>query len=101
MILINRENVEVGVKWTGQFRWKPEWCGQLDNFHRVENGKDFRYVNTWSYYVPTLVQVYWLRFSIYVKIKPKLIGPEKPRRYVPFEDTHLELMDIPEGNWND
>lgn len=83
--------------------WKPEWSGYKENFHKMENGKGFKFVNTWSYMIPTTIQVFFLKWIFYIKIKPKLISgdPKYPQKYVKFEQTHLSAMGLPEGNWND
>lgn len=103
MKLISRKQFELGVHWKnrGKFYWRPEWSGSLSNYHRVENGKDFRFVNTWSYFIPTTIQLFIFNLIIYINIKPELISGEKPIKYVPFEETHLSLMNIPDGSWAD
>jgi hypothetical protein len=101
MILKKKETWEIGITTSAITYWKPTTCGQLDNFFKVKNGKDFKFLNTWSYYVPTFIQIFWLRWIFYIKITPKLISGEEPVRYVKFEDTHLEIMDVPKGNWDD
>jgi len=83
------------------FHWKPVWCGAKHNYHRVENGKDFKFINTWSYYIPIMNRVFWLWWCLSFTIKPKLISGKIPQRYVPLKDTHLELMDLPHGSWQD
>lgn len=101
MILLKKETYEIGITRCGVRYWKPTTCGHLGNFHTIENGKDFKFVNTQSFYIPTLIQLYWLKWILYVKITPKLLSGKEPIRYVKFEDTHLELLDLPKGNWND
>ena len=101
MVIVNKKHVEIGILKSGQFNWKAEWCNHLDNLHRVENGKDFKFLNTWSCYVPTTIQLFWLKFIFYIKIKPEVISGKTPIKLVKFEDTHLQLMNLPEGNWND
>lgn len=101
MILIKKEHWEIGITRGSHRYWKPTTCGVRDNFFMVENGYKFKYLNTWSCYVHTLIQVFWLKFIFYVKIKPEIISGKEPMRYVKFEDTHLELMDIPKGSWKD
>lgn len=101
MILIKRENWEIGIVRTSHRYWKLETCGVMDNFHKIENGTDFKFINARSYYMNTCIEIFWLKFKFYVLIKPKLISGNIPQRYVKFEDTHLDLLDIPHGNWND
>lgn len=84
-----------------KFRWKSHWESMNYNYFKVKNGKDFKYINTWSYYMPEVNRCFWLWWIVVIKIKPKLISGETPNRYVRFEDTHLELMDLPKGNWDD
>lgn len=86
-----------GEKW----HWKPKIEMILLNFHKVENGKGFKYVNTWSYFLPGTIRVFWFGLLISLKLKSKLISGETPKKYVEFEKTHLELMGLPEGNWCD
>lgn len=102
MILINKPKFEIGICKSGSMYWRPQWSGFNDNFHRLENGKDFKYMNTWSYFVMTTVQLFWLRFIFYIQIKPERISSEHPQKYVRFEDTHLTLMDdVKLGKWSD
>ncbi len=101
MILIKKENWEIGITRGSVRYWKPTTCGVMDNFHKLENGRDFKFVNTWSYYVQTLIQIFWLKYIFYVKITPKLLSGKTPQRYVKFEDTHLDLLDLPHGSWKD
>lgn len=99
--IIERETWKIGITRSGHRYWKPTTCGQLDNFHSLENGKDFKFVNTRSYYIPTVIQIFWLKWILYIKITPKLLSGKEPQRYVKFEETHLDLLDLPKGNWND
>ena len=102
MKLIKNKNFELGINWYKyKLHWKPTYVGHLDSFHKHNNGKGFKFTNTWSYYVPTMIQCFWLKFIIYIKIKPKLISGKKPIKYVRFDKTHLSMMDLPEGNWDD
>lgn len=99
--IINKETWEIGITRCSVRYWKPTTCGTLSNFHAIENGKDFKFVNTKSYYVNTLIQIYWLKWILYIKLKPKLLSGNTPIIYVKYENTHLDLMDLPQGNWND
>lgn len=101
MILIKKETWEIGITRCSVRYWKPTTCGSQENFFSLENGRDFKFVNVRSYYINTLIQLYWLKWILYIKIKPKLLSGAEPLRYVKFEDTHFELMGIPKGNWND
>ena len=101
MKFIDDKNFTLGVTWRWKGRkwyWKPEYIGHLDNYHRLENGKGFRFKNVTSYYIPMDIQCLWLKFIFYIKIKKKYLGG--PQRYVLLEDTHLQLMDLPKCNWN-
>ena len=101
MILIKKEKFEIGTKSTSVWSLKPEWNTINCNYFRVQNGKDFKFINTWSYFIPTEIRLYFLIWIFYIKIKPKRISSETPSRYVRFEDTHLELLNIPHGKWSD
>jgi hypothetical protein len=102
MRIVNKEKFEIGIHKSGRWYWRPTWCGSNDNFHTIENGKNYKFVNTRSYFVMTTIQLFWLRFIFYIQIKPKLISGEgTPQRYVPIEETHLELLDLPHGKWSD
>lgn len=101
MRLVDKEKFEIGVRKTQKWYWKPKWSGANSNFVRVQNGRDFKYINTWSYFILTTIQLFFLGWVVYINIKPKLIGGELPIRYVKFENTHLNLMDIPQGSWYD
>ena len=101
MKLVDKEKFEIGIRKSGKWYWKPEWCGANDNFFRVENGRKFKYINCWSYFVMTTIQLFFLKWIFYIQIKPKLISGERPMRYVKFKDTHLDLMDIAHGSWAD
>jgi hypothetical protein len=99
--IIDKERFEIGIHKSGKVYWKPEWCVHIHCFHKVENGRGFKYINTWTYYIPTTIQLFWLKFIFYIKLKPKLISGDKPIKYVEFDKTHLSLMDLPEGSWSD
>jgi hypothetical protein len=101
MKIVNKERFEIGIHKSGKWYWKPTWSGGSDNFHSMENGKNFKFVNTRSYFVMTTISLFWLRFIFYIKIKPELISGEHPRRYVPIEETHLDLLNLPHGKWSD
>lgn len=102
MVLVNKERFEIGIiKRRGEWYWKPEWCGSKSNFHKHENGKDFKFINTWSYYILTNIQLFFLCWIFYITIKPELISGNIPQKYVEFEKTHLVLFNVPEENWND
>lgn len=102
MKLISKQRFEIGIHFkTGKFYWKPEWSGSVSNFHKLENGKDFKFVNTWAYFIPTVIQLFIFNMIIYIEIKPELISGKHPSKYVAFEETHLALMDIPDGSWAD
>lgn len=101
MILVKKKNFEIGIKECGSFYWKPEWCGVNDNFFKVQNGRGFQFINCWSYYVLTRIELFFLKWIFYIKIEPELLSGETPMRYVEFKKTHLELMDVPHGSWND
>ena len=83
------------------FHWKPVYSGSLHNYHRLENGKEFMFVNTWSYYIPVVISVYWLWWKLYIKIFPKLLSGKTPIKYVEFNKTHLPLLNLEEGSWRD
>lgn len=83
------------------FHWKPVYDSINHNYHRLQNGKDFKFVNTWSYYMPITNRFFWLWWCLDFTIKPKLISGKTPNRYVEFRKTHLELMDLPHGSWKD
>lgn len=101
MKIVNKINFEIGIIKIGTFYWKPSWSGAKSSFHSLENGKGFKFVNTRSYYVTTTIQLFVFWWVIYLKIKPELLSGKLPIRYVKFEDTHLNLMDIPHGKWSD
>lgn len=101
MKIVSKEKFEIGLHKAGSWYWKPQWCGFNDNLHTLENGTDFKFVNVRSYFVMTTIQLFFLKFIFYIQIKPKLISGENPMRYVKFEDTHLNLLDIPQGKWSD
>jgi len=102
MKLVNKKRFEIGIHRSGKLYWRPEWSGATDNFFRVENGKHFQYINTWSYLVPTTIQLFWFRWIFYIQIKPERISGEQPMKYVKFEETHLALMDdVKDGKWSD
>lgn len=103
--IVSHEKFEIGINWINwrSCYWKPKWDLHNDNFHKIENGREFKFINSWSYFVPTTIKLFFLKFIFYIKIKPKLISgdPRYPQRYVEFEQTHLHLMDIPHGSWAD
>lgn len=102
MKIVNKERFEIGVHKSGQWYWRPEWSGFNDNFHTMENGLGFKFMNVRSYFVMTTIQMFFLKFIFYIKIKPELIsGKGPPQRYVRIEETHLDLMDTPHGKWSD
>lgn len=104
MILFKHQYFEITVNRSGKgekWHWKPIVEMMLSNFHKIENGKGFKYVNTWSYFTPRKIRVFWLGLLISLRLKPKLISGETPKKYVEFEKTHLDLLDLPEGNWSD
>lgn len=100
---IERKSFSFTLKKLHKDEWsfKPSHYCALDNYHRIINGKGFKYINTWSYYIPTTINLCWLIFKLQIKIKPKLLSGKIPIRYVKYENTHLELMDLPQGNWDD
>lgn len=102
MKIVNKPKFEIGIHKSGKWYWKPEWCLHNANFHKVENGVEFKFINTWSYFVPTVIQLFIFKLIFYIEIKPELISgnPEFPQRYVKLEDTHLALMDTPVGSWD-
>lgn len=104
MKIVNRETIEIGISYRSgkPIYWKPEWCGTQENFHKLDNGKDFKFLNQWSYFVPIITQLFWLKFIFYIKIKPKLISgdPKYPSRLVRIEDTHLSVCELPHGSWD-
>jgi hypothetical protein len=101
MRIVNKPRFEIGIKKAGTIYWRPTWCGSADNFHKMENGREFKFVNTWSYFVLTTIQLFWLKWIFYIQIKPEIISGEYPMKYVPFEDTHLAIMNIKDGKWTD
>lgn len=101
MKIVNKEKFEIGIHKSGRWYWSPTWCGHSTNFHSMENGWQFKFVNTRSYFVITTIQLFFLKFIFYLKIKPELISGEFPSRYVMLEDTHLNLLDLPHGKWTD
>lgn len=102
MKIVDKKMFEIGIHKSGKWYWKPEWSGGCDNFHSVENGLGFKFINTRSYFVMTTIQLFWLRFIFYIRIKPECISGEgPPQRYVPIEDTHLGLVNTPHGKWSD
>lgn len=101
MKLINKERFEIGIHKSGRWYWKPTWSGGSDNFHSMENGLGFKFVNTRSYLVMTTICLFFLKLIIYIKIKPELLSGELPCRYVKIEDTHLGLLNLPHGKWSD
>jgi hypothetical protein len=101
MKFIKNEYFEIGLKKSKQWTWKPSPENTLHNYHKLVNGKGFKFVNTRSYFVPILIRIFWLNILFYMELKPKMISGYKPIRYVKYEDTHLELMDLPQGNWDD
>lgn len=102
MVTLKRHrHFEIGINKSGKWYWKPQWGGTRENFHKMENGKGFKFMNTWSYYVPTSIELFWLKFIFYVKMKPRRVSGEKRIKYVDFKKTHLGVMDLPEGNWNE
>lgn len=101
MKIVEKVNFEIGIKKINGFYRKPTWSGAKSSFHSMDNGKDFKFVNTKSYYVTTTIQLFVFWWVIYLQIKPELLSGKLPIRYVEFKDTHLDLMDIPHGNWDD
>jgi len=104
MNLVNNENISIRISKKpkgSKFRRKPYWEAFKSCYWSVENGKDFKYVNCKSHYMPKVNRCFWMWWIIVVEIKPKLISGETPNKYVRFEDTHLQLMDLPEGSWKD
>ncbi len=101
MKLVSKEKFEIGINKAGAWYWKPVWEGANSNFHTVDNGYKFKYVNVESYFVLTLIQLFFLKWRLYIKIKPKKISGDVPCRYVKIEETHLSLMDIPHRKWSD
>ena len=103
MIIKKHKNFEFGInRVKGEpFHFKPVYCAHNKNFFKVENGKDFKWINTWAHYVPTTIQCFWFWWCIYFKVFPKNIGGKTPQRYVEFRKTHLELLDLPHGSWRD
>lgn len=102
MTIINKQRFEVGIHKSGKWYWRPEWSGSVDNFFKVQNGRDFKFINTWSYFIPTTIQLFFLKWIFYIQIKPELISGSHPMKYVPFDETHLALMDdIKDGSWAD
>ena len=91
----------IGIVKGEPFHWKPVWCRTKRSFHKLENGKDFKWINTWSYYIPVTVRVFWLWWCLGISIKPKNIGGKIPQRYVKYENTHLAPMEYPHGSWRD
>lgn len=103
MIIKRTENFELGINRIkgSPFYWRIKYSGAKDHFFKVENGTDFKWLNTWAYYVPTLVQCFWGWWSIYLKIFPQNIGGKQPQRYVKIENTHLGPLKLPHGSWKD
>ena len=101
MKILNRINFEIGINKIGAFYKKPITEATKSNFHTIDNGKDFKFINAKSYYVITSIRLYIFWWVIYLKIKPELLSGKVPIRYVEFKDTHLDLMNIPHGNWDD
>lgn len=101
MKLVSKNRFEIGIHKAGAWYWRPTWSGGCDNFHSMENGVGFMFVNTRSYFVQTTIQLFFLKFIFYIKIKPELLSGELPCRYVRIEDTHLDLLSLPHGSWAD
>lgn len=83
------------------FHLKPIYDSINHSYHRMENGKDFKFVNTWSYYIPVAVRMFFLWWCFDFSIKPRLLSGKTPSRYVDIKDTHLQLMGLPHGSWQD
>jgi hypothetical protein len=71
------------------------------NYNKYSESMTREFINTRPYYITTSIRLYIFFWVIYLKIKPELLGGKFPIRYIEFKDTHLDLMDIPHGNWDD
>lgn len=103
MIIKENSNIKISIhRVKGEpFHLRPICDCIKYNYHRIENGKDFKFINAWSYYIPIGNRFFWLWWCLTIKIKPTLLSGKAPIRYVDFKKTHLELLDLPHGSWRD
>ncbi len=103
MIIKRTENFQLKIyQVSGEpFHWKPIYDCIKHSFWKVENGIDFKWVNTWAHYIPVTNRCFWLWWCIDFTVFPKNIGGKTPCRYVNLNKTHLEPMKYPHGSWRD
>lgn len=101
MKLLSKATFDITIGRAGHFYPKLTYCGVRENWHKHENGRDFQFINLWSYYIKTEYHIYWLWFRMCIILKPELLSGEVPQRYVRIEDTHLDLLNLPHGSWKD
>lgn len=84
MNIIKNKYFVIGIKKSGKgekWHWKPTPVNTLHNYHKLKNDKSFKHVNTWSYYIPVLIQIFWFNKIIFIKLKPKLLSGNDPIKY--------------------
>ena len=102
MRLFENKNIRITLqRYKYRFHWKLYSEAVQKSYHRHENGKNFQWINSYAYFIPTEIYFYWMGFRIWIQLKPKLLSGKTPVRYVDLKKTHLELLNLPHGSWQD